>query len=335
MSSASSAPSSARRTTAARTPDFFIVGSPKTGTTSLYEMLRRHPQIYMPELKEPGFLASEWRPPAGFETKTRELKFPKTLEQYLALFDDAEPQQLAGEASTMYLWSRSAAQNIAELQPDARIVAILREPASFLRSLHLNFLRGRNEDERDLRKAIALETDRREGRRIPASAWRPQTLQYSEHVRYVEQLRRYHARFPRERVLVLIYDDFRSDNAAMVRHVLRFLDVDERRPLAAVELNVTSDTVRSWQLKRLLQQVSTGRGPGAAIAKNAIKAVTTTRLRRGALSTIHERVVLAEPPAPDESFMLELRRRYKPEVVALSEYLDRDLVSQWGYDRIV
>ena len=103
----------------------------------------------------------------------------------------------------------------------------MREPASFLRSLHLQFVQSYVETEGDLRKALSLEDERRRGRRIPRHTYWPQALLYSEHVRYVEQLRRYHAEFPPENVLVLIYDDFRADNEGTVRAVLRFLEVDD------------------------------------------------------------------------------------------------------------
>jgi sulfotransferase family protein len=319
---------------AKRVPDFFIVGAPKSGTTSLYQMLRRHPQIYMPDLKEPRFLASDMRPPVGGPSGPRENSYPDTLDDYIALFDDATPQQRIGEASTFYLWSRTAATSIADLQPDARIIAILREPASFLRSLHLMFIQWRVETEKDLRTAISLQEARREGKHIPPRSHRPQVLQYSEHVHYVEQLRRYRDRFPPEQVLVLIYDDYRGDNEATVRRVLRFLDVDDRRPIDLMNVNVTGRTVRSFKTKELLHSVTTGRGPMARSAKLAAKALTTRRLRRGAIGAIYSRVVVAEPPPPDESLMLELRRRFKGEVVALSECLDRDLVRLWGYEDI-
>ncbi|HYM44947.1 MAG TPA: sulfotransferase, partial [Solirubrobacteraceae bacterium] len=211
-----------------RVPDFFIVGHPKTGTTALYEMLRRHPQVYMPDLKEPSFLAPDQ--PRRFQ-RAASGALPGTLEDYLALFVPARSDQRVGEASSAYLVSHLAPSRIAEIQPAARIIAILREPASLLRSLHLQLVQGHVETEKDLRKAISLETARREGRRIPPRSPRPEALQYSERVRYVEQLRRYHAVFPREQVLVLVYDDFRRDNEATVRGVLRFLDVDDRVPV--------------------------------------------------------------------------------------------------------
>jgi len=311
-----------------RVPDFFIVGHHKCGTTALYEMLRRHPQIYMPDVKEPWFFARDLG--VRFQPAS---PLPETLEQYLSLFAAASPEQRAGEATPSYLMSRTAAASIADLQPDARIIAILREPASFLRSLHLQSVRNQAETETDLRKAIALEEMRRQGKAIPRDAIRPQELLYSEHVRYVEQLRRYHAVFPPEHVLVLIYDDFRRDNEATVRQVLRFLEVDDTAPIEVTEVNQTV-RVRSLRLYELVRLLSLGRGPVSRVAKAGIKALTPRRLRLQALRTTRERVLYSNPPAPDEELMLELRRRFKGEVVALSEYLDRDLVTLWGYDSV-
>src|ERR1700679_2403267 len=108
---------------ARRIPEFFIVGHPKSGTPALYEMLRAHPQIFMPELKEPWFFAEDMR--ARFQT-ARSGVVPETLEQYLSLFDAAGEEQRSGEATSCYLRSSCAAEPIAALRPDARIIAILR-----------------------------------------------------------------------------------------------------------------------------------------------------------------------------------------------------------------
>ena len=308
-----------------RIPDFFIVGHHKCGTTALYEMLRRHPQIYMSEVKEPWFFARDLGlrfPPAN--------PLPETLEEYMSLFAAATPEQHVGEATPSYLLSRTAAADIAQLRPDARIIAILREPASFLRSLHLQSVKNHAETETDLRKAMALEELRREGKAIPRYAIRPQELLYSEHVRYVEQVRRYHAVFPPEQVLVLIYEDFRADNEATVRQVLRFLEVDDTIPIEATEANPAVH-VRSLRMYELVRSLYLGRGPVARVAKAGIKALTPQQLRRQALETTRERVLYGAPPPPDEELMRELRLRFKDEVVALSEYLDRDLVTLWGY----
>ncbi len=312
-----------------RLPDFFIAGQSKSGTTALYEILREHPQIYMPMVKEPVFMAGDHHAGLWRTVPTR----PRTLGDYLALFADARPDQLAGEASSVYLWSRVAAANIAALRPDARIIAILREPASFLRSLHLQMLQNHVETEKDFGRAIGLESARREGRGVPRECPWPEALLYSERVRYVEQLRRYHAVFRPENVLVLIYDDFRADNEGTVREVLRFLQVDDAVPVQVREANPTV-RLRSKQLDDLIHRASVGRGPVMKGVKVGIKAVTSRRLRHGVLG-MRRSIVYGEPRPPDEQLMLELRQRFKGEVEALGEYLGRDLVKLWRYDDVI
>jgi hypothetical protein len=299
-----------------RIPDFFIVGHAKCGTTALYEMLRRHPQIFMPDLKEPLFFVRNLRARTG-------RGLPDTLAQYLALFAEAKPEQRAGEASPSYLRSLTAAQEIAQLQPQARIIAILREPASFVRSLHLQFVADQVESERDLRAAVAAEDIVRNGRRV---------LRYSDHVHYAEQLRRLHACFPPEQVLVLIYDDFRRDNEGTVRSVLRFLEVDDSVALEVLDANPTVN-VRSVRLDRAVHALRSGAGPLARAVRAIVKALPG-RAGSEAVWAIRRRVLYTRPDPVDEELMSELRRRFKPEVLAVSEYLNRDLVSEWGYDEL-
>ncbi|HSZ06400.1 MAG TPA: sulfotransferase [Solirubrobacteraceae bacterium] len=312
-----------------RIPDFFIVGHAKSGTTALYQMLRRHPQIFMPAGKEPWFFADELH----VRTPPRPEGTPQTLEDYMALFAGARPEQRVGEATALYLWSRTAAARIAQVRPDARIIAILREPASFLQSLHLQFTQTYVEVEGDLRRALALERERSEGRSLPRYTYWPQALLYSEHVRYVEQLSRYRAVFAPEQMLVLVYDDFRRENEAVTRQVLRFLDVDDSHPIQPVQANPTV-RARSQRLNELVHAVSVGRGPVSLSVKAALKTIMPSRLRGRALRATQRHLVFTEPRAPDERLMAEMRRRFKPEVLALSEYLGRDLVTLWGYDRL-
>jgi Sulfotransferase domain len=307
-------------------PDFFVVGHAKSGTTALYEMLRAHPQIYMSELKETRFFAPELHP----RTKPSK-RHPDNLDQYLALFRDAHPGQRRGEASPSYLRPRAAAQRIAELRPDARIIAILREPAGFLRSLHMQLLQAHVETEKDFRRALSLEESRR-AEKEHENPLLPQGLLYSEHVHYVEQLRRFHAAFPPEQMLVLIYDDYLADNQGTVRRVLRFLDVDDSPAIEVLHAN-PSVRLRSPRIYGMVRSIYMGRGPVASTTKKAITTITPRRLRKRALA-LERRMQWGKPQTADERLMLELRRRFKGEVVALGEYLDRDLVTLWGYDGI-
>ena len=102
-------------------------------------------------------------------------------------------------------------------------------------------------------------------------------------------------------------------------------------PLAVSDANPTV-RMRSAHLHELVHALSVGRGPLSLRAKGAVKAVTPQRLRRATLRATQRRLVFAEPDPPDAQLMGELRQRFKGEVVALSEYLERDLVKLWGYE---
>ena len=312
-----------------RVPDFFIVGHYKSGTTAMYRMLRAHPQIFMPEMKEPEFFgrdlarrrqraaSSNRRTPTYAESR------PQTYSEYLALFAAARPDQRVGEASPSYLALPAAASAIAAVQPTARIIAILREPASFLYSLHLQMLRNHVQSEPDLRKAMSREQPDRSG----AGA-----SEYLDRVRYVEQLRRYHEAFSPEQVLVLIYDDFRADNEAAVRRVLRFLDVDADRPIPPVRANPIAR--RALAGARPLVALGEGRRRAARARGEGRRSRRSCPTGHGAApstpSSASSSYTGAEPPDPQ--LMRELRARFKPEVASLSDYLGRDLVGLWGYD---
>lgn len=286
----------------------------------------------MPDLKEPWFLASELLSDLPNASVGIPNGIPTTLEEYLALFEEARPDQVAGEATPLYLWSRDAASNIANLQPDAKIIAVFREPASFLRSLHLELVQRHQEPEKDLRKAISLEESRRDGSYVSPSRWYWRTVVlYSEYLRYAEQLCRYRKYFPPEQILVLVYDDFRGDNEAVMRAVQRFVGVDDTLPLEITEANPTV-RVRSTHLNNLVRAVVTGDGRVSGAMKQSIEAVTPKRLRSKALQATQQRLIYAKPALPEEDLMVELRHRYKHEAVALGEDLGRDLLSLWGYE---
>jgi hypothetical protein len=228
-----------------------------------------------------------------------------------------------------------AAGAIAEVAPAAKIIAILREPASFLRSFHLQMVSSGVENERDFAKALALEPERRRGRHIPRGSHNPASLMYSEHVRYAEQLRRFRAHFPDEQVLVLIYEEFRADNEATVRRVLRFLGADAGQSLPQIDTRPVR-AVRSGLLHRVTAEMRRARKNPAAAGRlaRAADAALPERLRGQAVRAGWRRAVYSTPRAPDPRLMLELRRRFKPEVAAAGEYLGRDLLAEWGYDSI-
>ncbi len=208
-------------------PDFFIVGQPKAARPRCMRCCAATRRSSCPRARSRGSSRSELHE----RTPPRPEGTPATLAQYLALFAAARAGQRVGEASRAV--PVVAHRRARDRRGGAR-GADRRDPArarALLRSLHLQFVQTYVETERDLRRALALERPAaRRASRFPRHTYWPQALMYSEHVRYVEQLRRYHELFAREQVLVLIYDDFRADNEATVRRVLRFLEVDDTVP---------------------------------------------------------------------------------------------------------
>ncbi|MEQ9093167.1 MAG: sulfotransferase, partial [Miltoncostaeaceae bacterium] len=203
-----------------RRPNFFILGAPKCGTTALSEYLRRHPQVFMSSPKEPHYFCDDFD---YYYAPGR-----RSLDHYLHLYDGAGPEHLAvGEASVWYLYSQTAAANIAAFDPGARAIVMLRNPVEMVPSLHSQLLYTVDEDERDPARAWALQEARARGDRLPAGVRVPAFLQYGPAASYAAQIERVMAVFPPERLLVILFDDFRADTAGTYRRTLEFLGVPD------------------------------------------------------------------------------------------------------------
>lgn len=195
-------------------PDVFLVGAPRSGTTSLFTLLKQHPDIYVSVLKEPHFFGRDL---------TCQPHSVRDRAVYRALFEGAEPGQLRAEGSVWYLRSATAAAEIAAVRPDARILIMLRDPVEMVRSLHALYLRTGNEDRARLDDALDAEPARRRGGSLPEGAYFPEGLLYSESARYHDGVARFIAAFGAEQVLVTLFDDFVVDPSGTYGRVLRFL----------------------------------------------------------------------------------------------------------------
>ncbi len=199
-------------------PNLFIVGFGRSGSTSLYNYLAQHPQIYMSPVKEPKYFCGEML--EGAETTA-----VRTLSDYLALFDAAEQEKVLGEASTMYILSDLAAQRIHEFNPNSKIVVLLRDPVDFLQSWHSLGVRDGYETEPDLMRALALEKQR-----IAAGGAAPHGAEISYRYRHVihhapEYVQRWYDTFGRAQVKPIVFDDLSQRTEEVYRDLLTFLDV--------------------------------------------------------------------------------------------------------------
>ena len=271
-------------------PDFFIVGHPKCGTTALYEMLRGHPQIFMPDLKEPCSSpatcgrASSRRGPRRRRRRSRTI-FALFAPARAASSAPARPRRPTCCSHDRRRRDRRAASRRADRRDPARageLPALAAHPAAA-------HARRDRAGPRAGDRARAGERRRRQAAPAPLATGRsccstPTTCATSSSCAATT------TRSAREQVLVLIYDDFRADNEAVLRNVLRHLGVEEHLALPALEANPTFAT-RSQRADELLHAVS--HGEGALVG--ALKRAVPQHLRRQALSAVQRRLVWREP----------------------------------------
>jgi hypothetical protein len=208
--------------------NLFIVGAAKCGTTSLYEYLAQHPQIYMCPVKEPHFFSNKVensnkslyeRPAKGKKYHT---KIIKDRAVYDSLFDEGEGLKIRGEASPTYLWDPESALKIFNYNSHAKIIVILRNPVDrLISSYQMNYSLGLQSNTNDFLDTIKNEYKKEK------KIWGYDGI-YLDLGLYNEQISRYSALFPSQQLLILKFDDLIKNTSETIKRVLNFLDVDQK-----------------------------------------------------------------------------------------------------------
>jgi Sulfotransferase domain len=296
-------------------PNFFIVGAPKCGTTALYRYLSAHPNIFMPTVKEPHF----------FATDLGTYPFIKTWEEYTRLFSESTDEHLrVGEASVYYLRSNTAIANIHEFNPDARIIAMFRNPVDMVHSFHSQLLYVSEETEGDFETAWRLQERRSRGLDLPPKSRGSFLLQYAELGRFGTQTERLLSIFPGSQVKLILYDDFTASPQRVHEEVLEFLQLPRDYRTQFPRVNEGKRARVAW-----LQRFS--RKPPAVLHsafRNLKQAVGEGRLSALKKKVVTLNTVKAPRPSLSPEFRAELVEAFRPEVALLSRILNRDL-SHW------
>lgn len=289
-------------------PNFFIVGAPKCGTTALYTYLRNHPDVFMPDVKEPHYFGSDLE----FRYRRR-----PDAERYRSYFEEADGRSRIGEASIWYLYSSSAAREIREAVPEARAIALVRDPVEMITAMHSQFVYNGHED-LSLADALAAEADRAAGRRIPDRANFPAGLRYRRIASFAEQIERYVEALGPDAVRVVVFDDLKADAPATYGGVLGFLglDPDHRPDFDIVNANKIA---RSRTFRQLLNDPPEWlRAP--------VRAVLPWQLRRRLYRGLVSANIRREPRvAADRDVLDRLREEMAPSVERLSALIGRNL----------
>ncbi|MDQ3898775.1 MAG: sulfotransferase [Actinomycetota bacterium] len=275
-----------------RGPNFFLAGAAKSGTTTLYEALRSHPDVYLPAPKEPHVYAYLADPSTASHLFTDERAARRW---YRELYAGVGEETAVGDGSTTNLVVPGAAEAIARDVPDGRVVVILRHPVDRAFSHFCHFVTTGGEDVDDFAEAVRSEAARQ------AQGF-PFTYRYLGWSRYAGQLRPFVELFGRDRVLVHLFDDLCADPEAVVRTTLRFLGVDDAGPLPPVGRHnvVRAPTTAPAGVRRLFRGRRDGnRRPPAR-------------------------------PSLDPAVRAELTAAFEDEIRGLEELIDRDLTAWRG-----
>jgi len=280
-------------------PNLFIVGFPRTGSTSVYNYLSGHPEVFVCPVKEPG----DWK---------HLTTFTGNVDKYLKRFFEHKNEKIIVDATTGYILNDDAAKAISEFNADAKIIIIIREPIEYLLSFYW--------------KAFSL-----------TGVWKDfksDILEQKEYtkINYEERVKRYYQYFGKNKVKVIIYDDYKRDNAAMFREITEFLEISTYLQVnynIANRTNVFKNKVMQNIYEALLYSTI------CTTVRNGVKRLVSTSRYRIMIEKAKKIFYTSAPRIPfSQDFTQELRQKYFKDVVELGELLDRDLVSLWRYNKI-
>ncbi|MEI2779552.1 MAG: sulfotransferase [Tetrasphaera sp.] len=294
-----------------RLPDFLVIGAFKSGTTSLAQFLGAHPQIFMPWLQEPNFFAYEHADEGGSarpevdRTSVYKRHRTRTRAQYESLFEEAPPGAVIGECSPEYMRSPYASGRIAAELPNAKLLAILRNPIERAFSDYQAFVRD------SLERATFAEAIKRAPGVEPGS-------QYVMTGFYGRQLKPYFETFGKDQVKVILNEDLRVGAGEKLDEVCHFLGVDPLPDAAELmsQLNVSgrprnAAVALAYKLRR--------------VSRPWAKPIVPERLQRGVDSLLASGLKRETVSA---SVRADLIGVYREDIELLQSLIDRDL-SSW------
>lgn len=288
-----------------RTPDFFIPGAAKSGTTSLFEYLGGHPSIFVPGQKEPGYFSA-----------CRPMQEPG---HYAELFKRADPSQIIGEASTAYLPSPYSAERIAEVCPEAKIIIMLRNPADRAFSLYRHMVRYGQEPAPTFLRALKLEPQRRE-----SGAFQQQNMagffnyMYFTSGLYYRQVSRFFSKFDESQFKIILFDEFVEDPLSKTQEIYRFLDLDDSFHPDTSIYNERQD-IYSPRLQVLIAQYVRKLPSGLRFAS------ILTRINKALFSFIEGKT----KSSLDKNLRLRLLDCYTEDIKKTGDLINRDLGKYW------
>lgn len=301
-------------------PNFLFIGTGKAGSTSLYYYLKQHPDVFMSPVKETNFFSYEGGRPhfsgPGDSESTAHRKTITTFEDYQKNFSGATTEKAIGEVSPSYLYIPEASQRIKKYVPEAKMIAILRNPVDRAYSAFAGYIKSGREPLSDFSQAIAEEPSRIQ------KSWAP-SWHYIENGFYHVQLKRYFDIFDRSQFKIYLFEDWKKSTTALVQDVFKFIGVEGSfMPDMSTNFN-PSGKPKNRALYNLLSYPNP--------VKRFLKPLLPAAFRKNVYSNLQSFNLEKLPPMSSE-LRYQLIQTYREDILKLQDLIDRDL-SSWLAER--
>ncbi|SHF57677.1 Sulfotransferase domain-containing protein [Desulfacinum infernum DSM 9756] len=284
-------------------PNLFLIGAPKAGTTAMSKYLGDHPNIFLCDPKEPDYFNDDFSN-----------RYVTNLEKYLSLFSAASSDCMYFmDASTRYLQSERAVENILEFNPESKFIVMLRNPCEIIVALHSQYVYEGYDDQVGFERAWRLEPYRKRGKYIPEICIEPKMLYYREACLLGRHIERLYGYVSKDRVHVIIFDDFVQNAKKVYETLLEFLGIPSDGRENFERVNPRRGYRFQWlqslvlRLGNLKRRVGITRGLGIY---NVVKKFN---------------VVTQPTDRISEELLQEMKGFFREDVKLLSEYVERDL----------
>ena len=296
-------------------PNFLLIGAQKAGTTALNYYLKKHPQIYMSPIKEPGFFDFEGQKPNFVGSGDQELydHIPIDIESYRKLFQGVSDEIAIGEATTWYLYSSKASERIQYYIPNAKLIVILRNPVDRAYSAFLHTIRDKREPITDFAQALKEEETRIN-----------QNWEYIWHYKqmgfYYGQLKRYFNLFDRSQIKVYLYEDLKDNPIALMQDICQFLNIDKTLISGSPPRLNVSGFAKNKLLDHFLEKQN------FKWIKTPFKLFLSSKMRENIIVNLKNKN--RTKPQISPAVKIELTQMYRENILKLQELIERDL-SSW------
>jgi hypothetical protein len=293
--------------------DFFVVGVARAGTTSLYNFLSKHPQLFLPKVKECNFFSdveslddrAYLSPVPG---KYHHMKIINSYDVYESLYREAANDNLKGDVSPSYIWDRNTAKKIYEHNNDAKIIISLRNPIERAYSHYLMHFNTGYEKKSTFEEAIQ---DRKK------NIWGGGNM-YLEMSLYYDQVKEYFNYFNEENIYIVIYEDWVSNIDDNINSLYEFLDVD---PFSDFQFDEKYNQTKNIKRRGLLNFFRKKK------IKPLLDKMISENLRHKIKEGFFESDVRKEKLMPDT--VERMKDFFKSDVEDMETLINKPLINKW------